>query len=150
MGVVVGGGVLSAQRRVAPCLCVCVFVGRLFFYLVAAHGGPKCTSGLCSGVQGSVSCSPEAAKLQSSQAEKCNGVWKSRLHLSHPPPTPQLNPSPPPPRGDANCNNNSKEKKAKKAWVGAGWADGSEWIAKCFFRAGGGHVVRKCASFFFF
>lgn len=120
---------------------MCVFVGRLFFYLVAAHGGPKCTSGLCSGVQGSVSCSPEAAKLQSSQAEKCNGVWKSRLHLSLPPhttPTPQPNPSPPPPRGDANCNNNSKE---KKAWLGVGWADGSEWIAKCFFRAGGGGVM---------
>lgn len=53
--------------------------------LLSVDRQPKCKPGLCSGVQGSVSRSPEAGKLQSSQAENCSGVWNSGFHLSRGP-----------------------------------------------------------------
>lgn len=74
-----GGGFvgvrMSAWRRVALCVCVC---WASLLLSVDRARRPKCTPGLCSGVQGSVSCSPEAGKLQSSQAENCSGVLEQQ------------------------------------------------------------------------
>lgn len=68
------------------CVCVCVS------FISWPHTGTKCTSGLFSCVQGSVSCSPKPRKLQSSQAENRSGIWttgftclRPRAHKVTPP-----------------------------------------------------------------
>lgn len=57
--------------RCFPCVHMCECVSFIF----CPHTGTKCTSGLFSCVQGSVSCSPKPRKLQSSQAENRSGNW---------------------------------------------------------------------------
>lgn len=49
------------------------------FFISCPHTGTKCTSGLFSCVQGSVTCSLKPRKLQSSQAENRRGIWTTGL-----------------------------------------------------------------------
>ncbi len=49
--------------------------GMCVSFISCPHTGTKCTAGLFSCVQGSVSCSPKPRKLQSSQAENRSGIW---------------------------------------------------------------------------
>lgn len=59
-------------------VCMCVS------FISCPHTGTKCTSGLFSCVQGSVSCSPKPRKLQSSQAENRSGIWTTGFTCPRP------------------------------------------------------------------
>lgn len=57
------------------CMCVCPSVRVCVSPISCPHTGTKCTSGLFSSVQGSISCTPKPRKLQFSQAENTSGIW---------------------------------------------------------------------------
>lgn len=73
----VGGGGVDG-------LCMCVCVHACVSFISCPHTGAKCTSGLFSSVQGSISCTPKLRKLQPNQAENRSGIWTTGFTFLRP------------------------------------------------------------------